>query len=132
STLKKSLLFSVSFLSPLPVFTLAAWICTSNTALSAAGDVNVRDAFHWWNVPSMVTDAFTENVIVLSPGVIWNTGTAAGACAPAGVVKRPHAARQMITTCTPTAVFGDCMARPLCGTLPWRQERFAVGLGWWG
>src|SRR5215471_9066660 len=128
ATLKKSLLFSSSFLSPLPVFTLAAWICTSNTALSTAVDVNVRDAFHWSNVPSMVTDAFTWNVIVLSPGVTWNTGTAAGACAPAEVVQRPHAARHKITTDKLTAGFVECMARLLCGTLPWRQERVEVVL----
>jgi len=46
-------------LSPLPVFTLAAWICTSTTALSAAVDVNVREASHVSNVPSMATDAST-------------------------------------------------------------------------
>src|SRR5215510_3786669 len=130
STLKKSLLFSVPSLSPLPVFTLAAWIFTSKTALSAAGDVNVRDASHWSNVPSMVTDASTWNVILLSTGVIWNTGTPVGACAPAGVVKRPNAERQKVTTCTPTACFAECMACLPCGTIPWRQERFAVVLGW--
>src|SRR5262245_8521997 len=130
STLKKSSLFSVLSLSPLPVFTLAAWIFTSNTALSAAGDVNVRDASHWSNVPSMATDADTWNLIVLSTGVILNTGTAAGACAPTGVVKRLNAARQTITTGKPTAVFAECMACLLCGTLLWHHERFEVVLGW--
>jgi hypothetical protein len=33
----------------------------ANTALSAAGDVNVRDASHWSNVPSMVTVPETWN-----------------------------------------------------------------------
>ena len=61
STLKKSSLFSVLSLRPLPVFTLAASIFTSNTALSAAVDVSVRDASHWSNVPSMATDACTWN-----------------------------------------------------------------------
>jgi hypothetical protein len=132
STLKKSLLFSVLSLRPLPVFTLAAWIFTSNTALSAAGDVNVRDASHWSNVPSMVTVPDTWNVIVLSPGVILNTGTAAGAWAPVDGVKRLHAARQKITTCTPAACVAEGMARLPCGTLPERQERLAVVLGWRG
>src|SRR5215510_6866015 len=132
STLKKSSPFSVLSLSPLPVFTLAAWIFTSNTALSAAGDVNVRDASHWSNVPSMATDADTWNLIVLSTGVIVNTGTAAGACAPAGVIQRPHAARQTITTGTPTTCFAECMVHLPCGTLLWHHERFEVGLGWQG
>src|SRR4030095_14061241 len=100
-----------SFLRSLPVFTLADWICTSNTALSTAGDVNVRDAFHWSNVPSMVTEAFTWNVIVLSPGVTWNTGTAAGAWAPAEVVIRATMARHKIPTGTPTTCFAECMVR---------------------
>src|SRR5215510_446967 len=118
ATLKKSLLFSVPSLSPLPVFTLAAWIFTSKTALSAAGDVNVRDASHWSNVPSMVTDASTWNVILLSTGVIWNTGTPAGACAPAGVVKRPNAARHKTPTCQPIACFAECMLRLTFGNSP--------------
>ena len=45
----------------IPVFTLAAWIFTSNTALSTAGAVNVRAASHWSNVPSMVTVPETWN-----------------------------------------------------------------------
>jgi hypothetical protein len=91
--------------------------------------VNVREAFHWSNVPSMVTDAFTWNVIVLSPGVIWNTGTAGGACAPTGGVHRPHAARHTSTTWTRTACFAACMACLTGGNPPWRREWFAVVLG---
>src|SRR5215471_11982963 len=56
----------------------------------------------------MVTDASTWNVILLSTGVIWNTGTSADACAPTSVVKRPNAARHKIPTCQPTAYFADC------------------------
>src|SRR5215510_1624335 len=115
ATLKKSLLFSFPFLSPLPVFTLAAWIFTSKTALSAAVDVNVRDASHLSNVPSMATDASTLNLILLSTGVILKTGTAAGACAPDGVVKNPHAARHKSTTCTPTDCVAECMSPLTCG-----------------
>src|SRR5215470_384582 len=89
-TLKKSSLFSFESLIPLPVFTLAAWIFTSNTALSAAGDVNVREASHLSNVPLMSTDASTSNLILLSPTTILNTGTAAGAWAPAAVNQRPN------------------------------------------
>src|SRR5262245_40200160 len=59
----------------------------------------------------MVTEAFTWNVTVLSPGVTWNTGTAAGAWAPAGVVNRPHAARHKRPTDTPTTCLAECIAR---------------------
>src|SRR5262245_20947401 len=59
----------------------------------------------------MVTDASTWNVTLLSTGVIWNTGTAAGACAPARVVKRPNTARHKTPTCQPTARFAECMSR---------------------
>src|SRR5215831_8531270 len=128
ATLKKSLLFSFPFLSPLPVFTLAAWICTSNTALSAAVDVNVRAASHVSNVPSMATDASTVNLILLSTGVILKTGTAAGAWAPDDVVKKPNAARQKITTCTPTDGCAESMLRLIFGHRPGSQERFEVVL----
>ena len=46
-----------------------------------SGDVNVRVASHFSKVPSIATDAFTPNLIVLSTGVILKTGTLAGPCA---------------------------------------------------
>jgi hypothetical protein len=37
-------------------------------------DVKVSVASHFWKLPSRATDAFTKNLIVLSPGVISKTG----------------------------------------------------------
>src|SRR5271170_4129584 len=45
---------------------------------SGSVDVNVRAASHLSKVPSMATDAFTENLTELSSGVILKTGACAG------------------------------------------------------
>src|SRR6516162_11871595 len=81
SASKKSLLFSFPSFMPLPVFTLAASILTSKTPDSAAVDVNVSAASHLSKVPSIGTDAFTANLIVLFTGVILKTGTPDASCA---------------------------------------------------
>src|SRR5215469_7565489 len=80
--LKKSLPLSLSSFMPLPVSTLAASILMSKTPVVGSVDVNVSVASHFLNVPSIGTDAFTPNLIVLCSGVILKTGTPeAGACA---------------------------------------------------
>src|SRR5277367_1888891 len=51
----------------------------SRTPVEASGDVNVRVASHLSKLPSRDTDAFTENLTVLSSGVIAKTGACAWA-----------------------------------------------------
>src|SRR6516164_3177039 len=80
-TLKKSLLLSFLSFMPLPVSTLAASILMSMTPVKGSVEVNVMVASHFVNVPSIGTDAFTPNLIVLCIGVILKTGTPAGAWA---------------------------------------------------
>src|ERR1700676_5172367 len=46
----------------------------SMTPVVTSVDGNVNDASHFSNLPSRGTDAFTEKSILLSSGVIWNTG----------------------------------------------------------
>src|SRR6516162_1885726 len=92
--LKKSLPRSLSSFMPLPVSTLAASILISKTPVEGSVDVNVSVASHFLNVPSIGTDAFTPNLIVLCIGVILKTGTPeAGACAHAGDAVNAQAAR---------------------------------------
>src|SRR6516165_11621758 len=79
--LKKSLPRSLSSFIPLPVSTLAASILISRTPVEGSVDVNVSVASHFLNVPSIGTDAFTPNLIVLCIGVILKSGTPAGAWA---------------------------------------------------
>src|SRR5271168_5384906 len=50
------------------------------TAVVTSEEVNVRVASHFSKVPSMATEAFTPNLILLSTGVIWKTGMAAVSC----------------------------------------------------
>src|SRR6516225_2898035 len=66
----------------------------SKVALSALVEVKVRVASHLLNVPSIATDASTSNLILLSIGVISNTGTPVGACARVTVGKRMEAKRE--------------------------------------
>ena len=84
STSKKSLLFSLPFFMPLPVFTLAAWTSMSKAAVVTSGLFIVRVAFHWSNLPTMETEDFTLNVTELETGVTSKTGTCAQ---PNGVSK---------------------------------------------
>src|ERR1700693_5574531 len=53
----------------------------SKTPSSTWADVYVNVESHLSKVPSIGTDAFTANLIVLFTGVILKTGTSAGACA---------------------------------------------------
>src|SRR5437879_8428789 len=46
----------------------------SKTPVVSPGDVNVKVASHLSNLPAMLIDAFTSNLIVLCSGVISNTG----------------------------------------------------------
>src|SRR6516164_1730742 len=97
--LKKSLLLSLSSFIPLPVSTLAASILISRTPVEGSVDVNVSVASHFLNVPSIGTDAFTPNLIVLCSGVILKTGTPeAGACVHAGDAVNAQAAAPSIST----------------------------------
>jgi hypothetical protein len=49
----------------------------SKTPVLTSGDVNFSVAFHLSNVPSIATEAFTLNLIVLFSGVITKTGASA-------------------------------------------------------
>src|SRR5271165_4869248 len=49
----------------------------SKTPLAGSVDPNVRVASHLSKVPSMATDAFTENLTELPSGVILKTGACA-------------------------------------------------------
>src|SRR5271169_5017535 len=49
----------------------------SKPPVEISGDVNVTVASHFSKVPSSATDAFTENLTVLSSCVILKTGTCA-------------------------------------------------------
>src|SRR5689334_14718381 len=51
----------------------------SRTAVESSGEVNVRVASHFSNLPTIATDAFTSNFIVLSAGVISKTGASSAA-----------------------------------------------------
>src|SRR5215469_6771472 len=53
----------------------------SKTTLSTAVDVAVKVASHFSKVPSIGTEAFTANLIVLLTGVTLKTGTPAVSCA---------------------------------------------------
>src|SRR5271165_626388 len=77
AALKKSLLFSLSSFMPLPVFTVPAEILISRTPVESSGEVNFSVASHFWKSPWMATEAFTKNLIVLSPGVTTKTGASA-------------------------------------------------------
>src|SRR5260221_10180547 len=46
----------------------------SKTPVVSSGDVNVKVASHLSNLPAMLIDAFTSNLIELCSGVISNTG----------------------------------------------------------
>jgi hypothetical protein len=46
----------------------------SKTAVESSGDVNVIEASHLSNLPTIATDAFTSKFIVLSTGVTAKTG----------------------------------------------------------
>jgi hypothetical protein len=65
-TSKNFSLFSLPFFMPLPVSTESASILMSRTPVVTSGDVNVRVELHLSNLPASATDAFTENLIVLS------------------------------------------------------------------
>src|SRR5271170_5124332 len=47
------------------------------TPVLISGDVNTRVESHFSKVPSIATEAFTKNLMVLSPGVIAKTGACA-------------------------------------------------------
>jgi hypothetical protein len=65
---------------PLPVLTLDASILISKAASSTLFDLYVNLAFHFSKVPSMGTEAFTANLILLFIGVVLKTGMFEGAC----------------------------------------------------
>src|SRR6267142_1266808 len=46
----------------------------SKTAVESSGDVNVMEASHLLNLPTIATDAFTSKFIVLPTGVTSKTG----------------------------------------------------------
>src|ERR1700751_393255 len=62
---------------PLPVAPLAASILISKSPVVSSGDLNVRPASHLSNLPAIVTDDFTWNLIELCTGIISKTGACA-------------------------------------------------------
>src|SRR5277367_6738724 len=68
------------------------------TAVVTSEEVNARVASHFSKVPSMSTDAFTPNLILLSTGVILKTGMAAVSCGWVADANRENAKRQKIVS----------------------------------
>jgi hypothetical protein len=73
---------------------------TSKTPVVTSGDLNAKVASHLSKVPSIATDAFTANLIVLAAGVITKTGIPAGSCALVTDENRTDAKRQKVVSRT--------------------------------